>query len=484
MTTMTSGERDLRLALLNSFLFTPHRRLKLIAALHQEAIDADPLFYARLAVWYAANGTVRDHKEVFAGMLMTGRGRELRQIGAALMAQLPPFQVARVVDFMKEVRHKMPRSARSAVERYLRERESDPQRFDRAAIQARKAMRHLYATLHIKPSPRADAILFKDEPPEESLAYQVKLLARTTSPAEQARLIVQARIPYTVAVGAIGTMAEPVIAALIEVMTPQELINTIGSLQEREALENPELKDRLRQKLAAAVADDRVSAYKARVAASAAGLDPEMVARLESVTDQKVRQSGRITRATALLVDKSSSMQEAISVGKQLAGLIAGVADAPLTVVAFDSMPYFIESEGPALSDWDRAFASIRAIGNTSIGAPLQALRSRKIVVEQIVIVTDEEENTAPYFVRTYKAYAEDFGVAPAVVIVRIGGRGGYLERQLIAEKIQVETLDFTGDYYALPNVVMLLARPSRLDLLLEIMATPLPIRKDRSSAV
>ena len=36
------------------------------------------------------------------------------------------------------------------------------------------------------------------------------------------------------------------------------------------------------------------------------------------------------------------------------------------------------------------------------------------------------------------------------------------------------------GDYYALPNLVPLLARPSRLELRMEIMDTPLPVRTDR----
>ncbi len=42
---------------------------------------------------------------------------------------------------------------------------------------------------------------------------------------------------------------------------------------------------------------------------------------------------------------------------------------------------------------------------------------------------------------------------------------------------VTVDTFDFKGDYYALPNLIPLLARPSRLELMLEILATPLPAR-------
>jgi hypothetical protein len=41
-----------------------------------------------------------------------------------------------------------------------------------------------------------------------------------------------------------------------------------------------------------------------------------------------------------------------------------------------------------------------------------------------------------------------------------------------------VDAFQFTGDYYSLPNLVPLLARPSKLELLIEILEYPLPARK------
>ena len=42
-----------------------------------------------------------------------------------------------------------------------------------------------------------------------------------------------------------------------------------------------------------------------------------------------------------------------------------------------------------------------------------------------------------------------------------------------------MDTFTFAGDYYALPNLLPLLARASRLELLMEILETPLPVRDD-----
>ncbi len=482
MTTMNNTERDLRLAMLNSFLVTPHRRLEDVAGVHAEMIGNDPLFYVHLAAWYQRNGEVRDHKEVFAGMLMTADESSLRPVGAALMAELPPYQVARVVDFMKRVRGKLPRAARTAVTRYLRQREADPTAFDRAAIRARTALRHLYATLHIKPDERADAILFKGNPPEGSLPWKVRQLARSTTPAEQARTIVEERIPYTVAIGAVGKVTPTVLAAIVETMTPQELINAIASLKRKGAMEVPELKELIDAKLASAQRDNRVSAFKARVAARSAELDAETVAKLEEVTDRKVKAAGRITRSTALLIDKSGSMESAIEIGKRLAAMISGIAEIPPTVVAFDTMPYLVTARGTELSDWERALSLVRAGGSTSIGSAIELLRLRKIPAEQIIIVTDEGENAQPYIGSAFAAYKAEMKIKPDVVVVHVGAPHEYVRRAL-GNEAMVDVLTFSGDYYALPNLIPLLTRPSRLELLLEIMETPLPGSAPRAAA-
>src|SRR4028118_1341494 len=325
---MQTAERDLRLEMLNSLLTTPHRQLEQVGKLHKEMVQRDPIFYGHLAVWYQQTGDVRDHKEVFVGNLLTGTMTEHRDAGYVLLQQFPPYQVSRIVDFLKVHRGKLPRSTRTAVRRYLKDREKNFAFFDRAALRARKAMKHLYASLHIKPSDRADAVLFKNDPPEDSLAFGLKLMAIASSPLEQAQLIVEHKIPYTIAVGAIKQLTPTVLVALINSMSPQEVINNLKSLQTRGAMENPQVKALIDEKLELAAGDVRVAALKARVAADAAELDAETTARLERVMDEQVKKRGKITKPTALLIDKSSSMESAIEVGKGIAALISGITEA------------------------------------------------------------------------------------------------------------------------------------------------------------
>ncbi|HEX8495156.1 MAG TPA: hypothetical protein VF658_20110 [Pyrinomonadaceae bacterium] len=476
---MQAFERDLRLEILNSLLTTPHRQLDEVAALHRSMVERDPLFYGHLAVWYQQTGEVRDHKEVFIGNLLGSSVPGHRGAGFVMLQELPPYQVARVVDFVKQQRGGLPRSARTAVTRYLREREANPVFFDRAALRARKSMKHLYASLHIKPDARANAVLFKDEPPSDSLAYALKQLAKAQDAAEQAELIVEHGIPFTIAVGAVRKLTPVVLAALINQMSPQEVINNMAALRKRGALDHAEVKALIDEKLAqAANATERVSAFKAMKAAEVAGVDKGMTAQLERVASSQVRKRGQITKSTALLVDKSGSMTIALEVGKHIGALVSGVTEAELFVYAFDTMACRVAAHGRELSDWEKAFRYIKADGGTSIGAPLEILRLRKQTVEQLIIVTDEEENTAPYFSTVFPRYCEEMKVVPDIVIVKVGQHSNYLERELQRLKVGYQTFTFAGDYYALPNLVPLLSRPSRLELLMEILETPLPERK------
>lgn len=477
---MNTAERDLRLEMLNSLLTTPHRKLEQVAEIHKLIVELDPIFYGHLAVWYQNYGDVRDHKEVFIAHLLTSNLTEHRDAGFVMLQEFPPYQVARVVDFMKQQRHKMPRSARTAVQRYLKTRESNPALFDRAALRGRKAMKHLYASLHIKPSERANAILFRDTPPEGSLADVLKKLAKAENAAEQARLIVEFNLPYAIAIGAIKQLTPVVLVALINSMTPQEVINNLKSLKDRGAMDHPEVKKLIDSKLDLAAKSGRVAAFKAQVAAATADFDADTVTKLEKVTNEQVKRRGTISRATALLVDKSGSMEDAIAIGKQLAALISGITQAELFVYAFDTIPYAITAQGKELTDWERAFQHIRASGSTSIGCALEIMRQKKQVVGQIILVTDEGENARPYFGEVYKNYCRELEVRPNVLIVHAGGHYNWIETQLKEQQAPVDTFTFEGDYYSLPNLVPLLTRPSRLDLLMEIMEIPLPVRDDK----
>jgi hypothetical protein len=547
-----TDEQDLRLRLLNTLLTTPHRKLGEVQPVHAQMVAGDPRFYVRLAAWYFDRGDVRDHKEMFIVTLVLSDFPGHRDVGLAMLRQLPPYEVARVLDFINgrkttrtvfprvpkarkarvgpkqryvlqpkpgvitrlaqfvtgaapeparmdllvekpEVEpeprvvtdtfglfRNPPRSLRTEIVRYLREREANDEWFDGSVLTARKAIKRLYALNHVKPGERAQRILFDGDPPRDSQLFALRLLAKAATPDEQARAIVDNAIPYRVASTVIRQMTPAVLTALVDVMSPQELINNIASLTKRGAMKDPDLKALIERKLEEARTAGRVSAFKTGKAIESAGakISAEVKAKLESVADTQVKARGRISRPTALLIDKSQSMTQSIEIGKRIGAMLSTVCAQDLYVYAFDSMAYSIECAGSDLASWEKALIGINASGNTSIGVALELMRQKGQYVEQIILVTDEGENTVPLFVPTLQKYRDSVNADPNVCIVRVPPSTTTIETQCRAAGIQADVFQFAGDYYSLPNLIPLLSKPSRLELLMEILEYPLPRRK------
>jgi hypothetical protein len=526
-------EQDLRLEILNTLLTTPHRRLENVWPVHRQLVEKDPRFYVQLAAWYHDKGSVRDHKEMFIITLVLSTFEGHRDVGLALLRTLPPYQVARVVDFihgrketrrrfdretvpeklpnpkkkaerrqrdqqLRAARHRqhtarkivrevigdfglfrnVPGSLKTEVTRYLREREANPDWFDSTVLVARKALKRLYAVLHIRPGERAQKILFDEQPPADSRVGALKRLARLDDPIEQAKAIVEARIPFRVAVSVIPEMTPAILEALIERMSPQEIINNLGALQRYGALSDPDLKAMIDLKLEEAKTYTRASALKPEAALQAVDLSADVRRKLEEVADVQIKARGRLRRPTALLIDKSGSMEIALEVGKRMAAMISAACEKELYVYAFDSMAYPIQPKGTDWAAWKRAFEGINAGGETSCGIALEYLRRKTQYVEQIVVVTDEEEHTPPYFVESLLKYRQAISADPSICFVKVPDSSTRLEEQCKRAGVKATTFDFKGDYYSLPNLLALLEPPSEFDLLMEIMDYPLPQRK------
>ena len=483
-----SQEQDLRINLFNTLLTSPHRDINSLQPTHKNIIDQDPLFYRQLASWYWDKGEIRDHKEMFIVNLSLDNFEGNRDIGLALLRKLPPYQVRRVMDFIRNsvvpgkecgLGKNIPRSMKTEITRYLREREADNDKFDSVVVAARNHLKRMYAILRIEPSTRAQQILFDDKPPKDSKLYALKLIAQEKAPAKQAKLIIEHKIPYRIASTVIKAITPTVLVALINAMSPQELINNISSLQKRGAFDNQDVKKLIEAKLEKAKKSKRVSAYKAKEAAKVANVSEDVKEKLSDVTEAQIKKT-KIKMPTALLIDKSLSLQNAIELGKNIAAMLSAICESDLWVYAFDSMVYPIAHPSDlSLANWEKAFQGINAGGNTSCGVAIAKMIRDKRRVEQIIVVTDGGENEPPFFVDAFKQYRTALGVEPNICFVKVDGAqySEHIEMECKRQGIVFDSFRFKGDYYALPNLLPLVSKPSKLDLLEEIMNWPLPKR-------
>jgi len=378
-----------------------------------------------------------------------------------------------------------PMSFRKERERYLRWLEADNDRWDAVALRGFNALKSLYAGGRngIKPCPRAQQILFDGKLPQDTKLDVFKKIAEA-KPEEQAKLIVQNKIPYSVAVGLVEQITPAVYAALVNNMTPQQVIDNMASMESRGAMDNPELKALIEKKLERAAKSENVAALKSKTAVATGRIkDEAIIKKMENVADQQIKKAGTIKQRTHLYIDKSGSMSLSIEVGKRLSAMISGATENEFHAIAFDKMAREVVADAKTMSAWERAFSGIKANDGTSIGCALDFAIRKGWDADQIIVVTDEGENNSPLFVSVLPAFEAKFGHRPRIVIVTVPDDRNQISHAFSTylQNAKVEFEQYqpeNGDYYGLPGLMMLVSKNSKLDLLYEIMDTPLMKRR------
>lgn len=476
-------EQDHRVTMMETLLRTPHRQLQSVYPVHQQVAEQDPIFYRALAAWYFQHGEGRDHQEMFVVLLCLADDLQSREVGLALLRRLPPYQVGRVLDFVRGRVHKgkrvglfrnPPRSLRKEVQRYLKQREQDQNAFDGAVLAARAALKRLYTTLHVRPGPYAQAVLFDGEPPEGSRVWALKQLANCGDDGRRAELIRTYRLPFRALMGALKEPGPESAEALLEQMTPQEVINSMATFKRRGWLDGP-MSEIVGAKLEQGKRHRRVSTFKSNRAAQA-DLGREWQERLQQVTEAQLSRRGQIKTRTAVLVDASASMEPSLEIGKRVASMLAAVCEETPLVLTFAGQARRVSCEGEGYAAWEETFASVQARGPTSVGAALLHLYRNRSPVQQLVIITDQHENQRPRFASSLRLLRRRLR-HPRLVFVTLPGGVDTLAAQARRQRVEVESYRFGGDYYALPDLLPILSRPTRLDLLMEVLETELPQR-------
>ncbi len=146
-----NAEQDFRARILDSFLISTHKHLEEIVPIHREFLEKDPIFYGHLAVWVQSHIDIRNHKELFVTFLLTSPLPQHKEAGFVLIQKFPPYGVNRIISQIREnLKKNISRIGKKVVKYYLEQREKDINWFDGAVLRQRKALKSLYARLHIK----------------------------------------------------------------------------------------------------------------------------------------------------------------------------------------------------------------------------------------------------------------------------------------------------------------------------------------------
>ena len=455
---------------------SPHGKLREYVDAGVMAAIQEPEFLAHLIAWDRTNGQIRDAKVALpvVSLMAPGYPEELTSNSLAHIGLLGPRELLRAYRFALEVRPAgRMRKLRSLVEIYLRAKESDRRNWNRLALQHRKTLKELYAVAHIKPSTDADAILFKGSRPAGSV-FEVVARLKDLPPEEAASEIVLRKIPFLIALGALGAKAKDteLVQALIGRMSATELVTNTKMLEKMGVKSNPALRGAFEEALKKA-ATSKANVLKTTRAAEAME-DEGLKEKLRGLQDKQLQAMG-VEGNWLVLGDKSGSMDRAIEIAKRIAATLAKMVKGKVWLVFFDTQPQTLDVTGLPLDAIQKAAQYIRANGGTSIGCGLQRMLETKEEIDGIAIISDGGENTAPFFHQVYPRYAVFAGKEPTVYFYHCGRRDFSLHRSMQAAGLDMQVMDIDEsiDFYSIPNLVKTM-RTNRYSLCDDIMNTPL----------
>lgn len=475
--------------LLNSLMNVPHREIEPLVQTYAKSLVDDPFFTSKFLAWTINESQIRDQQDAAIVALLQSDNNEYRDAGEVYLAGsevtpsepgnivgLPPFRLLRLAQYLAKTKKpghrrlaKISGNSMGLFSRYLKTIEANTNRFDGIVMGNRKGVKWLYKWCHLPPSAYAQAVLFDEVPPPGSKLAILKQIAKTTDNTERARLIMENRIDFKTAQGLLDKFDPASAIALIEVMTPTQALNSRAMIERSGILQMEEVKQVYLTKVAKA--DKSVASARSRQ--SAKGKDSEVEQAVQQAQQSAISKQQKI-HELYLLVDHSGSLSQAIDTAREFAVRVTAqlAEDAPRMIVGFNEYASEIKVKDWTLRGIEQAFAPLRSGGGTSMEMAVRYLVNHKITPYQITFITDGQErsgNVAVYL----KNNLPD-------VIVNVIGVGNYYDSfhfKLQQAGLKVNTVKFSGDYYAFDQIISFLGGPKPMSLMEKILQYDLPAK-------
>lgn len=461
-----------------------HGKLEAYRPIVLAAAKAEPEFLAHFIAWNQQNGAIRDSKLAVpvCSLAEPTFAAKLAENSYAHLALQDPRSFVKALEFAREVGvpgHN--RRLAALVQAYLRGREASFGLWERAVIQHRASIKTLYAKWHVKPGAEIfQKALFLGQAPAGSTLDIIRRLP-TMEPKEALGHVLNRKIPFLIAVGALGSKLKDsdAVLALIQSASDAEIVTNAKMLDRLGTRSNPALRAAFRGRLDKLGREDvKMSAVppllKATRAAEALG-DGATATMLKHAQERQLKAHGGVKGRWLICGDKSGSMAQGIEACRFIAGHLAKLAE-DVKLIFYDTTPRGLDCTGKTL-DWiNEQTQHVQAGGGTVAAVCLEVLRVNKIEVDGIVIVTDCEDNRPDLFAEWWKKYTATIGAEPTLYIFQVGLGKNTLAPVLEREGILTELYDMRGkelDYYSLPNLLATL-QTKRWGLIDQIMETPL----------
>lgn len=501
---MESLRGGTRQELVAAFMRSPHGDLASYRPIVEQFRQSDHAFLAHTMVWAKRKGTIRD---AVGGMPLSTLTlpdylQPFRENSLALLACLDPrallyaWEVGKTFPLARWGKTKLLRM----IHGYLKAREACWPWWERTALHFRGPLRALYRLSITRPSDEANAVLFgRGEMPAGLFAT---LRQFPTMEAEVvAGIIRRDRLPVMVCEGVLGQRIQepPILAALIDVMTPAQMIKRRRALQRWGVQSAGATRGALTAATARAAMHGRNDTLlTATVAAQAlTEEDSALAVELEALQETQLQARPGIEGNWLIGGDRSPSMDKTIDKSRMLAGYLAKRVSGQVLLVFFDQEPLVFDVTGQSYAEITRMTAQVDVGQGTCIGCVPAVALERRFAADGIALVSDGGERIRPWFSEVYARYSAWLGKEPPVYLFKVHGWGYQTDvsgRVLThhGEPLRVPEPDFLTDrcqQAGIPYQVFPIAddvdqyglgtlaetmRTQRYDLYQEIMETPL----------
>lgn len=278
-------------------------------------------------------------------------------------------------------------------------------------------------TVHPKPATEKQSALFRYAVRgecNEALLPQVatfEALKRVQTPEKRAQLIMEGRLPHEVVTG-VGGLDKECWRALVPQLPFMALLRNLNTLARHGVLE--EFKEHITQKLTNEEALQKAKIFPFQfLKAFQQVQEPWVKDVLRQAVEITVNNIPEIPGKTAIFLDTSGSMSgDYVLIGAVFALALYKRTGGNAIFWRFNTgvykcYPSLIDS---VLSQAER----IRTDGGTDTGAPVRRLTGERINVDNIIMITDEQQNTGSPFCKNLAEYRRKVNPAARAFIIDV----------------------------------------------------------------
>ena len=493
--TLNAQEKDVRISILNSIMKTPHREIAPLIPIHTDAEKGDPLFYVKLGIWYKQHGDIKDHAKVFAAKILASPFYEFRAVGEKLLSLMPmrdaEMAITAAENSFKGKTGGVQRRIRKVVKTLVEKIEDISQKDNGVRLLRNSAViRNLIVkyripvkypqttvSLHFRTKDRktGDILpIYMGVAPYKAFDALRSIKNGNLSEKEICTLIDAYSLPPMQIMGTVKELTPAIAAAMLKGMSSAETVNYM-KMFERKGLTNIKaFTDSVKKKVTEG--PKSASASMRSMKAAKALSDGEGSAALATITDDFVKKLTKLKKNVVLAIDKSWSMSKAITLGKELATILAAIVENPsenLRVCVYDSTAKEIKiSEKNEYSDFEARFRYIQANGTTALGSVIKFIDANKLRPDCVIFIGDAEETDTP-LLKTAVA-ASDYIVGAQLINLKVGTKVFDLDipkNVLVDKTVSVENMIYDGDYYSIPNILKIITKGGIKETIAEIDA-------------